>query len=158
MGRTNGPLRAGTLVLAALAAACSSIEVSTPDVEFEVIEEVTFDPSLEIDLEQMTKLPSGVYIQDLVEGEGDALANGSWANVNYSGWLRTGFLFGTGMYQYLVGANQTIPGFEQGMLGMKAGGVRKIIVPPELGYGAVVFDVIPPGSVLVFEVELTEIN
>lgn len=158
MGRTNGPLGVGTLVLAALAAACSSIDVSTPEVEFEVIEEVTFDPSLEIDLEQMTKLPSGVYIQDLVEGEGDALANGSRAYVNYSGWLRTGFLFGTGTYEYLVGANQAIPGFEQGMLGMKAGGVRKIVVPPELGYGAVVYDVIPPGSVLVFEVELTEIG
>lgn len=145
------------IVMVALAA-CSSVEVTTPNVDFEVIEEVTFAESLQIDLTQMTKLPSGVYIQDRAEGTGEALAAGHRAHLSYSGWLRTGVLFDEGQFDYILGAQQVIPGFELGMIGMKVGGIRLIIVPPELGYGAALGLPIPPGSILVFEVELDQID
>ena len=139
-------------------AACSSVEVDAPDVDFEVIEEVTFAPSLGIDLTQMTKLPSGVYIQDIEVGTGAELGTGDRGFFRYSGWLRNGVLFDTGQGNLTVGQNTVIPGVEFGMIGMQVGGTRLIIVPPELGYGAAIIGAIPPGSVLVFEIELTEIQ
>jgi FKBP-type peptidyl-prolyl cis-trans isomerase len=148
-----------TITLAAFPlVGCSSVEVTTPEVDFEVIEEVTFDESLQIDLTQMTKLPSGVYIQDRVEGTGEGLVSGDRAYLSYSGWLRNGVLFDTGQFDFILGTQQVITGFELGMIGMKTGGTRLIIVPPELGYGAAIVGPIPPGSILIFEVELNEIS
>lgn len=144
--------------VAILLAACSSVEVTTPEVDFEVIEEVTFDESLQIDLSLMTRLSSGVYILDRVEGTGEGLVSGDRAYLSYNGWLRNGVLFDTGQFDFILGTQQVIPGFELGMIGMKVGGVRLIIVPPELGYGAAIVGPIPPGSILVFEVELSEIS
>jgi FKBP-type peptidyl-prolyl cis-trans isomerase len=142
------------LLAVPVVAACSSIEVSGPEVVFQVIEETTFDASLEIDLALMTKLPSGIYIQDLVVGEGVEFVSGDIAEVAYQGWLSNGLLFDQGDFSFLSGNQEVIPGFELGVLGMKVGGTRRIIVPPELGYGANFVGAIPPGSILVFEVDL----
>ena len=67
--------RPATMAILVAAGACSSLEVTVPDVTFEVIEEVTFDPSLGIDLSLMSRLPSGVYIQDITVGEGTELGS-----------------------------------------------------------------------------------
>ena len=147
------------LVASALAlAACSSIEVSTPDVDFQVIEEVTFDPSLQVDLSLMTRLPSGVYILDHEVGAGAEATSGTRADVVYTGWLANGFLFDQGRFDFLIGGQEVIPGFEQGVLGMKVGGRRLMIIPPALAYGANIVGAIPPGSILVFEVELQGVS
>jgi FKBP-type peptidyl-prolyl cis-trans isomerase FkpA len=153
--------RVAPVVILLASGACSSLEVTVPEVEFEVIEEVTFDASLGIDLALMDRLPSGVYIQDIVVGEGvelDAGSVGTEADVAYQGWLRTGTLFDQGEFTFSIGLGEVIPGFEQGVAGMKVGGTRLIIIPPELAYGANLVGSIPPGSILVFEVELVAVR
>jgi len=146
-----------TVTLAALAglAACGSDPV---EVEFEVIEEVEFDPSLNIDLSQMTELESGVYIQDLTVGTGALVAPGENLSLDYTGWLRTGVEFDTGHldFQYLV--DPFIAGFEVGLFGMAAGGVRTMIIPPALAYGSIGNPPIPPGAIVIFEVHLLSVS
>jgi len=140
-----------------LLAACGG---SDPvQVEFEVIEEVEFDPSLNIDLSQMTRLESGVYIQDLVVGTNPVVAAGEHISMDYSLWLRTGEqLVDTDplSFQYLV--QPFIAGFEIGILGMGTGGVRKLIIPPALAYGSLGNGPIPPGAIVIFEVELHSVT
>jgi peptidylprolyl isomerase len=123
-------------------------------VELEVIEDVTFDPSLGIDLSVMEKLPSGVYVLDRVVGTGESLAYGNTADLTYRGWLRTGVLFDQGTVSFLMGNSEVIPGFEQGMLNMKVGGTRLMIIPPLLAFGERGAPGIPPGAIVIFEVEL----
>jgi FKBP-type peptidyl-prolyl cis-trans isomerase len=150
----------GILLMAA--GACSSLEVTVPEVEFEVIEDVTFDPSLGIDLNIMTRLPSGVYILDVAVGEGaelEAGAVGTRAEVDYQGWLVNGQLFDTGRIEFQVGLQDVIPGFEMGVVGMKVGGTRRMVIPPELAYGASTN--VPPelrGAILIFEVDLVSLS
>ena len=157
MRRTARHLKAALTTILVGLGACSSLEVTVPDVDFQVIEEVTFDPSLEIDLNIMSRLPSGVYILDITVGEGlevEAGAVGARADVAYQGWLTNGSLFDAGQFEFTVGAQEVIPGFELGVVGMKVGGTRLIIIPPELAYGANFVGSIPGGSVLIFEVDL----
>ena len=153
--------RAAPMTILVAAGACSSYEVTVPEVELEVIEDVTFDPSLGIDLNVMTRLPSGVYIEDIVVGGGaevEAGAVGTEVDVAYQGWLKNGALFDQGEFGFSLGLQEVIPGFELGVIGMKVGGTRLIIIPPELGYGENVVGAIPPGSILVFEVELVALR
>jgi len=153
--------RAASMTILVASGACSSVEVTVPEVTFEVIEDVTFDASLGIDLNLMSRLPSGVYILDVTVGEGaelEAGAVGTEADVAYSGWLRNGSLFDQGEFGFSIGLQEVIPGFELGVVGMKVGGTRLIIIPPELGYGGNLVGSIPPGSILVFEVELVAIR
>lgn len=124
----------------------------------EVIEDVTFDASLEIDLAAMTKLDSGVYIQDLVEGTGAEVVAGSAVQTTYTLWLSDGTQLQTGPFNLVVDGGNAIPGFLDGLLGMMAGGTRKILIPPALGYGNQDYLEIPGGSVLVFEVVLNDVS
>jgi len=119
---------------------------------FEVIEETSFDPSLGIVLSEFELLDSGVYRKDLVVGGGVKIQNGTVATVSYVGHLSNGVQFGQGSFVFLLGAGKVIPGFELGVYGMNVGGVRRIIIPPELGYGDAVQQNIPPGSVIIFDV------
>jgi FKBP-type peptidyl-prolyl cis-trans isomerase FkpA len=125
---------------------------------FEVIEQITFDASLGIDLADFTRLPSGVYIQDVTVGTGDPVVVGSAVTINYTGWLRSGQQFDSGGDSFIF-PPPYIAGFRLGMQGMIEGGVRRIIIPPELGYG----DNPPghpiyPGAVLIFRVAVTVVN
>jgi FKBP-type peptidyl-prolyl cis-trans isomerase len=127
------------------------------DDPFEVIEEVEFAVALGIDLSQMTKRPSGLYVQDLAEGTGDPAAVGQTAEVSYTGWLRSGFEFDSGQFPFTVGIGEVVAGFDEGVLGMKVGGVRKLVIPASLGYGAEGRGAVPPGAIMVFEVELVSL-
>jgi FKBP-type peptidyl-prolyl cis-trans isomerase FkpA len=101
---------------------------------------------------------------DIQVGTGATLGANQQASVYYKGWLTNGTLFDESRtdssgnlqpFTFTMGANQVIPGWEEGMSGMKVGGTRLIIVPPAVGYGAAgQGTTIPPNSVLVFEVEL----
>jgi FKBP-type peptidyl-prolyl cis-trans isomerase len=149
----------GVLFVTPIAACLGSTEPET--YEPEVIEEVTFDASLEIDLAEMTKTTSGVYIQDLVAGEGNEVQIGTTYTADYAGWLSNGYQFEVGSLietpdgqPYTIGLSQLIPGIEFGMLGMRAGGTRRMIIPPELAYGQLGFGPIPSGAVLVFTVNM----
>jgi peptidylprolyl isomerase len=140
-------------VCAVALAACG--DEPTP---FEVVDEITFDASLGIDLADFTELPSGVWIQDETVGVGDPVLVGSTLTVNYTGWLRSGVEFDAGSLSFAYPGNH-VPGFTLGFEGMAEGGVRRVIIPPELGYGDRAPG--PPiygGAVLIFRLAVTVVN
>ena len=118
--------------------------------------------------------PLGIpYSQtDLRVGTGPAAATGNDLIVHYAGWLysttaadQKGTLFdtsvapGRGPYPFRLGARQVIAGWDQGIVGMQVGGVRRLVLPPELGYGTQGNPpAIPPNATLIFEVELLQIQ
>ncbi len=110
-----------------------------------------------------TTTPSGLVIEDLVEGTGDTAAVGQTVSVHYTGWLTDGSKFDSSKdrdepFEFPLGARHVIAGWDEGVQGMKIGGTRKLTIPPQLGYGARgAGGVIPPNATLVFEVELLEI-
>jgi len=140
--------RLASLLLAAVAASSCGNDPTMPD----------FDASLGIDLTAMIHTSSGLYYQDLVVGSGATVAVGDSATVGYSGWLANGTLFDAGSFPFTVGVGRVVPGFDEGVLGMKVGGKRKLVIPPDLGYGNRASGPIPANSTLVFEVELQMIH
>jgi FKBP-type peptidyl-prolyl cis-trans isomerase FkpA len=108
-------------------------------------------------------------ITDLTIGTGATAASGNTVTVNYAGWLYdTTKPFGKGSQfdpgaaplTFLVGGAGVIGGFSQGVVGMKVGGQRRVIIPPEQAYGATTPDGsrIPPNATLVFEMTLTSVQ
>lgn len=154
-------LIAGTALVASCASgggtATESASGATPRV-LSQIEMTTFAPSLEIRLDSMTKHPSGLYIQDFATGTGPVATRGKSVVVRYKGFLPDGTLFDGGPdgseITFTLGSNRTIKAWEEGILGMRVGGQRRLIVPPYLGYGSQGAGPIPPNSVLVFDVQL----
>lgn len=108
-------------------------------------------------------------VTDLRLGTGTEAVAGSRVTVDYALWLfsttgadNKGTLIDTSVgrspFAFTLGAGQVIPGFDQGVTGMKVGGVRRLIIPPALGYGATGTTGVPPNSNLVFEVELLSVQ
>jgi FKBP-type peptidyl-prolyl cis-trans isomerase len=126
-------------------------------VEFQVIEELEFHPSLGIDLSAMEKLAGGLYIEDIAIGDGEPLTSGDQPLVRYELWLFDASPINSGEFDFILGEGQVIAGFDQGILDMRVGGVRRLIVPPAMGYGAQAQGTISPGSVLVFEIEILSV-
>jgi len=106
--------------------------------------------------------PSGLRYQDLVVGNGFSPVNGKLVKVHYTGWLTDGKKFDSSLDHgqplvFPIGKGMVIPGWDEGVLTMKVGGKRKLIIPPELGYGAAGAPPdIPPNATLIFEVELLD--
>jgi FKBP-type peptidyl-prolyl cis-trans isomerase FkpA len=106
---------------------------------------------------------SGLIYEDTREGEGAVATAGQRVSVHYTGWLTNGTKFDSSKdrndpFDFPLGGGRVIRGWDEGVQGMKVGGVRKLTIPPELGYGARgAGGVIPPNATLVFEVELLEI-
>ena len=103
---------------------------------------------------------SGLQYEDTTVGEGDTAQAGQFVTVHYTGWLTDGKKFDSSKdrndpFQFKLGGGMVIRGWDEGVQGMKVGGVRKLTIPPELGYGRRgAGGVIPPDATLVFEVEL----
>ncbi len=103
---------------------------------------------------------SGLKYEDLTEGTGTEAQAGKTVSVHYTGWLTDGQKFDSSKdrgqpFEFPVGAGRVIKGWDEGVQGMKIGGVRKLTIPASLGYGARgAGGVIPPNATLVFEVEL----
>jgi FKBP-type peptidyl-prolyl cis-trans isomerase len=116
--------------------------------------EVTFAASLGIDLANMTMNQSGLYYRDDVIGEGATAAANDIATVTYSGYLVDGTQFDGGIFQFVITSGGAIAGFVEGVTGMRVGGERTLVVPPELAYGSSGFQGIPGDAVLVFDVAL----
>ena len=108
----------------------------------------------------MTTTASGLKYEDLVAGTGASPKAGQNCSVHYTGWLTNGNKFDSSRdrgqpFTFPIGQGAVIKGWDEGVMGMKVGGKRKLMVPPDLAYGAQGFPpVIPPNSELVFEVEL----
>ena len=107
--------------------------------------------------------PSGLRITDLVEGTGSEARAGQAVLVNYRGTLENGREFdssyGRGPFRFPLGGGKVIKGWDEGVDGMKVGGKRKLVIPPDLGYGQRgAGGIIPPNATLIFEVELLEVE
>lgn len=107
--------------------------------------------------------PSGLSYVDLVVGNGPQPASGKPVKVHYTGWLENGTKFDSSVdrgepFVFTVGVGEVIPGWDEGVMTMKVGGKRRLIVPARLGYGeAGAGSLIPPNATLVFEVELLDV-
>ena len=106
---------------------------------------------------------SGLQYEDIVEGKGATPTAGQNVSVHYVGTLQNGTKFDSSLdrgqpFVFRIGTGRVIKGWDEGVMSMKVGGKRKLIIPPELGYGARQMGPIPPNSTLVFEVELLAVD
>ena len=105
-----------------------------------------------------------LIIEDLKVGEGSEVVKYNIVTVNYTGWLTDGTKFdsslnpGRSPFRFTVGGGQVIKGWDEGLIGMKVGGKRKLTIPPELGYGSRDNGPIPANSTLIFEIDLLGIE
>ena len=113
----------------------------------------------------MQKLENGLLIEDIVVGVGNEAKDHNKVVVNYTGTLENGSIFDSSLkpgrdpFTFTLGVGSVIKGWDQGVKGMKVGGKRKLVIPPELGYGDKgAGNVIPPNTTLYFEVELLEVE
>ncbi len=114
--------------------------------------------------EQTVTTASGLKYVDMEVGAGEEARAGQPVKVHYTGWLTNGSKFDSSVdrgqpFSFPLGGGRVIRGWDEGVAGMKVGGRRKLIIPPQLGYGARgAGGVIPPNAELIFEVELLGIG
>lgn len=113
---------------------------------------------------QTTKTASGLQITEIKAGDGPTATTGLTAAVNYTGYLTDGKMFDTSVgkgkpFSFVVGSGGAIKGMEEGVVGMKVGGKRRLIIPSDLGYGDGGYPgVIPPKATLIFDIELVSLK
>lgn len=112
---------------------------------------------------EATTTESGLVIEDLECGEGEEAVRGDTVVVHYRGTFENGEVFDSSYrsgepFPLKIGVGMVIPGWEEGLVGMREGGRRKLTIPPELAYGETGQGPIPPNATLVFEIELLEIQ
>jgi peptidylprolyl isomerase len=107
---------------------------------------------------------SGLQYRDEVVGEGASPVAGGLVQVHYSGFLENGKKFDSSRdrnepFTFKIGVGQVIAGWDEGVMSMKVGGKRKLIIPAKLGYGAAgAGGIIPPNATLLFDVELLDVD
>jgi FKBP-type peptidyl-prolyl cis-trans isomerase FkpA len=123
----------------------------------------TFAASLGVDIAQMTRLPNGVYYQDIAVGTGPEVTDTALSvNVTYAAYLKDGKLVDSGTNTSFV-LSGVIPGVRSGLLGMKEGGRRKVVIPSAQGYGGRSQRdnsgkiIVPRQSTLVFDLEVVKV-
>jgi len=108
--------------------------------------------------------PPNLVIEDLVVGSGKEARPGCSLRVHYTGWLSDGTKFDSSVtrkspFTFKLGAGRVIKGWDEGLVGMKEGGRRRLTIPPHLGYGETgAGGDIPPNATLVFEIELLQVH
>lgn len=110
-----------------------------------------------------TETESGLKYFDFTAGEGAIVEEGDRVTVHYNGWLEaSGEMFGSSLiedqpFQFILGEGQAIAGWDEGIAGMRVGGERQLVIPPDLAYGNRGTRNIPPGATLIFEVLVIDI-
>jgi len=152
-------MRTLTIAAVAVAAACAGgVWQGTP------LDPATvrFAPELAVDLADYRQTPSGLYVQDLEEGDGATARRTSLVYVHYAGWLPDGTLVDTSVggdpFQFRLGETEVIRAWNEGVVGMRIGGRRRLVVRPGLGYGSLGSTRVPPDATLVFEMELVDVR
>jgi FKBP-type peptidyl-prolyl cis-trans isomerase FkpA len=151
------------LALTSPLAACNSdtttapAEVSTGNPLTE-----TFAPALGVNIAGSQRTLNGVYYRVTAEPTGTGVpvtaAVGKQVTVEYTGWLWNGRKFDAGTIPFTLGTTNIIPGWNEGIVGMRVGEKRQLVIPPSLAYGANGYGPIPPNAVLVFDVRLLAVN
>lgn len=145
------------VLTAGLAAAATAFPPPPPDKP----EEIKRWEFPKLDAKEWKKKDSGLEVWDLVEGKGAEVKAGATVTIRYKGWLTDGKVFDTTEKGEKLPAtfplNRLIKGWQEGLPGMKSGGVRRLKIPAALGYGAKgAGDDIPPNSTILFEIEVIE--
>lgn len=166
--RAGGPGpagRPGTPALAVLLAAavwwpagCASGGGAAPDPTA-----IAYADELDIDFSRMERTSSGLWYEELAPGMGDTARRGDIVRIHYVGYLPDGTVvdssLGRDPLTFELGAGEVIRGWNEGIQGMKVGARRKLVIRPGLAYGSRGRDgTVPPGSVLVFEIQLLDAN
>ncbi|MBW6415415.1 peptidylprolyl isomerase [Candidatus Methylacidiphilum fumarolicum] len=121
-------------------------------------------PFHESDSEKIVTTPSGLKYIDYTVGSGNPVAPGKRITLNYVGKLEDGKIFDSSLsrgkpFSFVLGVSRMIKGWEEGVSTMKEGGKRRLIIPPDLGYGTEgVEDVIPPNATLIFDIEVLKVE
>ena len=152
MIKTNTGRALGAAVALTLALAACGDNPFGPDPT-----KVEFTASLGIDLDAMTETASGLFIRDDVAGTGEPAVLGDQVTLTYTGWLVDGEQFDSGELMVTLGVTGLIQGFTEGVVGMRVGGTRTIVIPADLAYGSQEPPGIPADAVLVFELLVTEL-
>jgi peptidylprolyl isomerase len=149
-----------SLALAVLLAACviSEKKPAAPSAP------AASQPEEAVDQSKTVTTPSGLKYIDMKVGEGQSPTTGQAVTVHYTGRLANGNKFDSSVdrgqpFTFVIGTGQVIKGWDEGVATMKVGGQRRLIIPPQLGYGSRGFsNVIPPNSELHFDVELLDVR
>jgi FKBP-type peptidyl-prolyl cis-trans isomerase len=125
---------------------------------------VATDKPTQLAPDAFTQTQSGLRYTDILVGKGEPAKPGNQVTVHYTGWLENGTRFDSSVlknraFQFDLGAGRVIAGWDEGVAGMSPGGIRQLIIPPDLGYGTSgAGNVIPPNATLIFEVQLIAIK
>jgi FKBP-type peptidyl-prolyl cis-trans isomerase FkpA len=154
MRRQNGLI---TAALTVSLTACASGGGVVPPVR--PMESIPFASTLDVQLDKMTKTSTGLRYRDLEVGTGPVVKEHMDIGVVYTGWLTNGVKFdstaaGQKPLTIPIGRGRVIKGWDEGIIGMRVGGRRQLIVPSELAYGSNRAGLIPPDAVLVFDVRV----
>lgn len=159
------------IIIVVIALALSSSERRTESAD--VVEEVTNAEVVSTDednitnqentMDDQTFTKDGVEVQNNIEGDGAEAKMGKMVAVHYTGRLEDGTVFDSSRQRgepiaFTLGEGRVIAGWEIGIEGMKEGGTRTLVIPPELGYGAQGAGPIPANATLIFDVELVSVQ
>jgi FKBP-type peptidyl-prolyl cis-trans isomerase FkpA len=154
-------LRRRAVAFVPFALLAASVSCTEPDKPSDPATD-TFAPSLGVNIAQMTKISDALYYQDLITGTGTAAASGRTVSVNYTGWLTDGTQFDTSIGKtpltFTLGSGEVIQGWELGILNMKVGGKRRLVIGSDLGYGAGGNGAIRPNQTIVFDIQLLSVQ
>ena len=146
------------ICLAVAVGACASSAGPPPDPATTV-----YAPETGVDLSRMEETSSGLYIEEIAEGVGKNAMRGDRVRIHFVGWLPDGTLFDSTLggepYVFELGSGEVIRGWNQGIVGMKVGGRRRLVIRPGLAYGPRGrAPQVPPNAILVFEIQLLDAN
>jgi FKBP-type peptidyl-prolyl cis-trans isomerase len=148
----------GASPAAGATAASASAVSATAQAPLDEIQRTQFNPTLGVKLGDMMRRTSGLYVQDQAVGSGAVAAAGRTVVVRYNGWLANGKPIDSGEISVTLGSGRVIRAWEEGLLGMRTGGRRLLVVPPHLGYGSKgAGNDIPPDAVLVFIMQVQSV-
>jgi FKBP-type peptidyl-prolyl cis-trans isomerase len=144
------------LAMTLLLAACREPDMVAPPPD---PQQITYAPELDVHLDKMIRTASGLYYEDIRVGEGELAEEGDTVRLLYAGYLPNGTLLEARRIPseaapVVLGSGDIIAGWEEGIRGMRAGGIRKLVVPPQLGFGRIGRPPVPPNAIVVFDIEI----